>query len=187
MLESKRLPTLDGPRVRLRALTGGDASALFAIFSDPEVMRYWSHPPFAEPAEAAAYVEETHLGLAEGTFYQWGVALRQEEDLVGTTTLWQLDERNRRCEIGFVLGRAHWGQGLMSEALTVLFDFAFGDLGLRRLEADVDPDNTPSISLLERLGFRREGFMRERWWVAGEACDSLFYGLLAREWRARPR
>jgi len=158
---------------------------VFEIFSDSEVLRYWSHEPFASQAQAAAYVEDTLQGFAEKSFFQWGVARRSDDTLLGTCTLWQLDEANRRSEIGFALGRRHWGQGLMSEALGTLFDFAFGDLGLRRLEADVDPENKASISLLEKLGFRREGYLRERWLVAGKVADSLMLGLLARDWRNR--
>jgi RimJ/RimL family protein N-acetyltransferase len=75
----------------------------------------------------------------------------------------------------------------MRAALERLLDFAFGELGLRRLEADVDPNNVRSIASLERLGFRREGYLRERWFVGGQVEDALFYGLLRREWEGRPR
>jgi RimJ/RimL family protein N-acetyltransferase len=166
-------------------LADRDVPALFAIFSDPEVMRYWSHAPFEGESEARTYVEDTRQGCAEGSFLQWGVARSGDDALLGTCTLWKVDPPNRRSEIGFVLGREHWGRGLMTEALETLFEFAFDRLGLERLEADVDPANAASIALLERLGFVREGFMRERWWVGGKAFDSVFYGLLAREW-SRP-
>jgi RimJ/RimL family protein N-acetyltransferase len=71
----------------------------------------------------------------------------------------------------------------MSEALRLLVDFAFGSLGLHRLEADVDPRNGPSLRLLERLGFRREGLLRERYHAQGEIQDSVILGLLAPEWQ----
>jgi hypothetical protein len=67
----------------------------------------------------------------------------------------------------------------------VLVRFAFGPLDLRRLEADVDPRNTPSLRLVEKLGFVREGYMRERWELQGEIQDGVFFGLLRREWNAR--
>ena len=72
----------------------------------------------------------------------------------------------------------------MGEALTALFGFAFGPMALRRLEADVDPRNENSLRILGRLGFRREGLLRERWNVGGEIQDTAFLGLLAREWRS---
>jgi RimJ/RimL family protein N-acetyltransferase len=70
----------------------------------------------------------------------------------------------------------------MQEALGALLNFAFDSLNLHRLEADVDPGNLSSVKTLERLGFRREGYLRERWHVGGEIQDALFYGLLRREW-----
>ena len=184
MISANSLPTIVGPRVLLRGLTEQDVPSLFEIFSNPEVMRYWSRPPFATEADAVAYLEEALRGFEAKTLFQWGLARRSDNSLLGTCTLWQLDPQNRRAEIGFALGREHWGHGFMTEGLIALIDFSFGDLGLRRLEADVDPENAPSIALLERLGFEREGFMRERWLVAGEVYDSLFYGLLEREWRS---
>ena len=75
----------------------------------------------------------------------------------------------------------------MSEALATLLDFAFGTLKLRRLEADVDPRNENSLRILGRLGFRREGLLRERWNVNGEIQDSVFLGLLACEWAEADR
>jgi ribosomal-protein-alanine N-acetyltransferase len=73
----------------------------------------------------------------------------------------------------------------MREVLTRLFDFAFDELRIHRIEADVDPRNDASMGLLERLGFRREGYLRERWFVNDEIQDAAFLGLLAPDWRAR--
>jgi RimJ/RimL family protein N-acetyltransferase len=73
----------------------------------------------------------------------------------------------------------------MTEALSALLDYAFGPMQLRRLEADIDPRNARSMRLVDRLGFRQEGLLRERWNVAGEIQDTAFHGLLAREWQAR--
>jgi RimJ/RimL family protein N-acetyltransferase len=73
----------------------------------------------------------------------------------------------------------------MAEALQALLAYCFEALDLRRIEADVDPRNAASIQTLERLGFQREGFLRERWEVDGEIQDALFYGLLREEWKRR--
>jgi len=73
----------------------------------------------------------------------------------------------------------------MGEALKGLLDYAFGPMNLRRLEADVDPRNSSSLRILDRLGFKREGLLRERWDVEGDIQDSIFLGLLNREWNGR--
>ena len=82
------------------------------------------------------------------------------------------------AEIGFILNREYWGQGLMRQALEAVIDFAFTTLDLHRIEADVDVDNTTSLGLLERLGFKREGLFHDRWYVYEEWQDSVMLGLL---------
>jgi len=71
----------------------------------------------------------------------------------------------------------------MHEALQALLDFGFGELDLNRIEADIDPRNSASARTLERLGFTKEGYLRERWIVGEEVSDTALYGLLRREWR----
>jgi len=177
-----RLPTIAAERVRLRWLTREDIDALFEIFSDDVAMRYWSAAPLADVDEAAGLLDEIHACFERRELFQWGVALQDDDRVVGTCTLTRLDVENRRAEVGFALARAHWGNGYMREALAALIHWAFDDLELHRLEADVDPRNAASIHLLERLGFRKEGHLRERWLVCGEVQDSLIYGLLHRDW-----
>ena len=145
MIELEQLPTLEGDRVRLRALRDSDAEALFEIFSDEEVARFWSSPPWTEPAQAGELLESVRRGLDTKTLWQWGLCAAPEDKVVGTCTLWQIDAENQRAEIGFALNRKVWGRGLMIDALTLLLDFSFNDLGLRRMEADVDPENVASI------------------------------------------
>jgi [ribosomal protein S5]-alanine N-acetyltransferase len=183
MIDGDRLPTLLAPRVALRWLTEGDVDALFAIFSHPEVMRYWSSPP-VDREGARHLLEHIHDAFRRRALFQWGLARREDDLVIGTCTLLNLDKENRRGEIGFALGREHWGRGYMNEALETLLSFAFGELDLHRIEADVDPRNAASIRTLERLGFQREGYLRERWLVNGEAQDTVFFGLLRREWSA---
>ncbi|MEZ4381284.1 MAG: GNAT family protein [Nannocystaceae bacterium] len=176
-----RLPTLVGERVALRWLEARDVDDLYALFGDPKVTEYWSWPAFTERAQAARLLESIHAHFRGGSLYQWGVVDRADDRVIGTCTLADIDRSNLRAEAGFALASARWGRGLMTEAIRVLFDHAFGPLGLRRLEADVDPRNDRSIALLERLGFKREGYLRERWRVGGEVQDSVLLGLLARE------
>lgn len=184
MFDGEQLPTIRAARVQLRWLTDDDVPGLFEIFSDPEVVRYWSTPPYASEEDAAALLAQIRDCFANRTLFQWGVALG--ERAIGTCTLFHVHAANRRAEIGFALRRDHWGQGFMSEAVRALLGFAFSEppqpgLGLKRIEADVDPGNLSSLRLLERLGFQREGLLRERWRVAGGVQDAVVLGLLARE------
>lgn len=182
MIPGDRLPTIEASRIHLRWLVESDVDALHAVFSDPEVMRFWSTPPHPDKGATRALLAEIHDYFNRQELFQWGVALQDDDTVIGTCTLFRIDAKNRRAEIGYALAREHWRKGYMAEALNALLAFAFDDLDLIRLEADVDPDNAASIRCLERLGFKREGFARERWLVDGKAYDSVLFGLLRREW-----
>ncbi|HKG93293.1 MAG TPA: GNAT family N-acetyltransferase [Gemmatimonadaceae bacterium] len=185
LAEAAVLPTLATERLTIRWLTAADVPALFAIFGDADVCRYWSHPPLADLAAASRLLAEIHAYFAARTLFQWGIARRDGGGVIGTCTLASIDAAHRRAELGFALRRDCWGRGYIAEALPALLAFAFETLGLHRLEADVDPRNEASVRVVERLGFRREGLLRERYHVLGDVQDSLIYGLLRREWAAR--
>ena len=104
---------------------------------------------------------------------------------IGTTTLFRFDPRHRRAEVGYALRSDHWGQGLASEAVSLAIDWALRTLDLHRVEADIDPRNDASRRVLERLGFRSEGVLREHFFVGDLATDSELFGVLATEWRER--
>ena len=181
-MDANTLPLIITPRVVLRWISENDVDGLYDVFSDPQVMRYWSTGPLPDRQAAAKMQREIAEGNVKETMMKWGLALRESDSLIGTTTLFNLNLDNGRAEIGYAMGRAYWGKGYMHEALEALVSHAFEVLQMRRLEADVDPRNAASIRTLERLGFQREGFLRERWHVEGEIQDALFYGLLRREW-----
>lgn len=181
----KTFPELDTERLLLRALQQRDVADLFALFGDPEVMRYWSQPPMQALAEAEAMWVAATEAFAATESFRWALQSRSDDRMIGTCSLFHLDAPNGRAEIGYALQRRYWGQGLMQEALRAVIGYAFDPdgLDLGRLEADLDPRNRASARLLERMGFLREGLLRERWTVAGETTDSLIMGLLRREWR----
>jgi [ribosomal protein S5]-alanine N-acetyltransferase len=183
MIDGQELPSIKAERVQLRWLREPDVEGIYAVFSDPRSMRYWSMPAMTERAEADAYLARIHEGFRSKALFQWGIERLEDARVIGTATLFHLDPDNARAEIGYILASAYWGQGYMQEALTALLRYAFGELKLRRIEADVDPRNAGSLKSMERLGFRQEGLLRERWNVAGEIQDSVYFGLLAREWR----
>ena len=181
-MNANTLPVITTERLVLRWVSENDIDSLFEVFSDPQVMRYWSTPPYTDREAAVQLQREIAAGNENNTMIKWGLALRDSDRLIGTTTLFNLSLENGRAELGYAMGREHWGKGYMNEALQALVAHAFEVMNLRRLEADVDPRNTASIRTLERLGFQREGFLRERWHVNGEIQDAIFYGLLHREW-----
>lgn len=177
------LPSLPGDGVQLRSLTTDDVPELHAIFSDADVVRFMSIPQLTSEAATLNFLAQIHDGFRAGTLYQWGIELEQR--IVGTCTLADIDRTNRRAEIGFALARERWGRGLILRAAPAMIQFAFERLDLRRIEADADPRNAASIRVLERLGFQREGLLRERYIQLGEVQDAMIFGLLRRDWDTR--
>ena len=182
MIDGESLPTLEAPRVRLRWLSEDDVDPLFRIFSDGPMMRYWSSTPMKDRSEAVDLLVRIQRQFAERSAFQWGVERKEDGELLGTCTLFAFHRANMRAEIGYCLRSPHWKKGYMGEALGALIDYAFGILLLRRLEADVDPANASSLRILERLGFRREGLLREHVIKDAVPHDEVVFGLLRHEW-----
>jgi RimJ/RimL family protein N-acetyltransferase len=170
--------------LKLRWLDERDAPAQFAIFSDPEVMRFINHP-WTRMAQADEAIDQALVAYQDGTNLIFGVELRETGEVIGNVNLHRFFESNRRCEVGYAVATAHQGRGYASEALGAVIEYGFRELDLDRFEADINPANTASARVLERLGFRKEGYMPERWIIRGEKADSAFYGLLKSYWDAR--
>jgi RimJ/RimL family protein N-acetyltransferase len=172
-------------RLLLRPLVQADAPALFEIFSDPRVARHLSAPAWPEAGLAQARITKDMEAMGAGKYICLGIERLDDNKLVGECSLFNLVEQCRRAEIGYALAYAAWSQGYVTEALVSLLSFGFERLGLNRVEADIDPRNIASAKSLERLGFKKEGHLRERWIVNGEVSDSGLYGLLASDWQSR--
>ncbi|HEX9712614.1 MAG TPA: GNAT family N-acetyltransferase [Actinomycetota bacterium] len=149
-------------RLRARSWAPEDAEAGFAIYSDPEVMRYLGDGTGA-PVPSVEAMRRTLEARAEreagSPFGMW--ALEQLEDgiVVGSILLIPLENRGPDIEAGWHLGRAHWGNGYATEAGRAILSYAFDTLGLERVIAVVYPQNEASLRVAERIGMRRDGRM----------------------------
>jgi ribosomal-protein-alanine N-acetyltransferase len=169
-------------RLQLRTLHDGDVNDIFSIYSDQQVMRYWSGKPITRLQQASAVIHRNLEFAAQGNSVVWAVVHTETQKMVGTCTLFKIDKENQHAEVGFILNRQWWRQGLMSEAVNKMVIYGFEQMALHRLEADVDPGNTASLALLKSMGFRKEGYFRERWDIGGEWKDSVMLGLLATDY-----
>lgn len=177
-----RQVALETERLHLRWITADDAPGLYGVYSDPAVARFLSRPAFTELSQAEKMAANALAGYADGSGVNFAIERKGEPGFMGNCMLFRFHRESRRAEIGYSMARAHWGKGYMHEALQALIGYAFGPLELNRLEADIDPRNSNSAKSLERLGFRMEGVLRERWIVAGEVSDTAYYGLLRNDW-----
>ena len=181
------MPPLRGDVTTLREVAVSDVYALFTLFSDPDVMRYWSRPPMTVRAEAEGLIDEIGESFSTRSGFNWMVVQPDDDAVIGTVALFRFEPRHRRAEIGYSLRSDHWGRGLAIEAVTTMLDWAIRTLGLHRVEADIDPRNEGSRKLLARLGFASEGVLRERYFVGDDVSDTELFGLLAEDWRAGRR
>jgi [ribosomal protein S5]-alanine N-acetyltransferase len=175
-------PAFDTERLQVRGVQPHDLPALQEVNGDDQVTRFLPYDRWQTAQDAQAWFDRMQAMQVAGTALQFVIVRRVDGLAIGTCLLFRFEATSARAEIGYVLGRAHWGQGLMAEALTGLVDCAFRRLNLRRLEAEVDPRNTASCRVLERVGFAHEGLLRQRWVVRGEACDAARFGLLRQAW-----
>ncbi len=129
------IPVLQTSRLRLRPYRADDAPAMFALYSDPRVMRYWSFPAWTALAQAC--IARVLAGAESGELFPWAIAEARDDRLIGAVTLHSLHVDQRRAEVGYSLSPDFHGRGYASEALGLAH--AFDVLGLRRIEADVDP------------------------------------------------
>jgi [ribosomal protein S5]-alanine N-acetyltransferase len=175
-------PPIESPRLRIRIVESSDIADLLEVNGDEEVTRFLPYAAWRSMADGEAWLARMNALNAGGTGLQFAIIEKASGRAIGTLLLFRYDEASARAEIGYVMARAQWGQGFTYEALKALVEFAFGTVGLNRIEANVEPDNVASNKLLLKLGFVLEGRLRENWVGKGKTSDTNVYGLLRRDW-----
>ncbi len=175
---------IESERVAVRLLSEADLPALMDVNGDDAATALLPYATWRSLDDARAWLGRMTALQVTGGALQFVVVDKASAQAIGTCLLFRHDEGSQRVELGYVLGPAHWGRGLMHEALTALLGHAFAHMGIRRVEAEVDTRNAASAGLLRRLGFTREGLLRQRWVSKGEAKDVEMFGLLRSEWKA---
>jgi RimJ/RimL family protein N-acetyltransferase len=178
---------LSGDRIRLTALRSDDVPALAAWDQDTEFLRLYDARP-ARPRSQVELAEWLKDRRGDSNTFIFGIRHLNDERLIGTVELDGILWPHRVCGLGIAIGdRADWGQGYGYEAAQLALAFAFQELNLHRVTATVFDYNDRSISLVERLGFRREGAFREFLERDSVRHDMLLYGLLRPEWQPTQR
>jgi [ribosomal protein S5]-alanine N-acetyltransferase len=176
------IPELTTDRLLLRPFVPEDAPAVQKLVSPREVAAPLDAMPHPYPDGAAEEWIATHAARAEtGVAFTWAVTTRHDGTLIGAVEL-RVESVHRRGEFGYWTGMPFWNQGYTTESAGRVVRYGFETLNLHRIQALVLPTNTGSVRVLEKLGFCREGVLRDyvlRW---GEFQDRAIYGLLREEW-----
>jgi ribosomal-protein-alanine N-acetyltransferase len=176
-------PTLRTARLQLRPFADGDADDLFALHSNAYILRYWDAPPWSERARAERFIATCARMAEEGSGARLAIDRASDKAFIGWVSLTRRNPDYRSASMGYCLDGASWGHGYATEAGRALLQWAFDTLDLNRVQAETDTRNVASARVLEKLGFMREGTLREDCVVNGEVSDSWVYGLIRRQWR----
>ena len=179
-------PNLRTARLLLRPFAESDAEAIYALQSNPRVLRYWDAPPWTERSRADAFIAACRRMEEEESGARFAIETHDDHAFVGWCSMFRWNPVYRSLGIGYCLDERAWGKGFATEAVRAMLQWAYATLDLNRVEAELDTRNLASARVLEKLGFEREGLRREDCIVAGEVSDSWIYGLLKRDWNAGP-
>lgn len=171
-------PRLTTHRLVLRPLNMEDATALFEARGDPEAMLYWDWPPQQSVDQVAKIIADHGKVIAAGEVLWWAVAREAGGPAIGECDLSEIDEHNKRAEIGFLFRRASWGKGYAREAMTAVVEHAFETMKLERLSARIHAGNERGRRLLEKLGFSHEGMARGHVLRDDARIDCLMFGIV---------
>jgi RimJ/RimL family protein N-acetyltransferase len=171
-------------RLVLRRFRAEDLDAFVAYRSDPKIARYQNWEAPYRPSQARQFLQELQAIHPDtpGEWFQFALALRGTDRLIGDCAAHVGADDPRQAEIGFTLASQHQGSGYATEAVRRLLHYLLVERGKHRVRATCDDRNTPSAAVLERVGMRREGHLLESTWSKGEWTNDLLYGVLHREW-----
>ena len=180
-------PVLASERLVLRLAEAPDARALFALYSDRKLMRYWNHDAWTMVEQADRAIAEARLEYARGASMHYVIEQRASRAVIGSCALYDIgqyegDGYGYGAMLGYLLSPREWGKGYLTEAMLEFLDHVFLDRGLHTVRAQVHPENTASASLLAKLGFLPETGAGACWTVAGASCRPRSFVLRCACW-----
>jgi len=182
---SNDFPSLETERLFLRPLTDLDLEFVFRHFSDPDVNRYLLDEEPVTTREQAQEIIDFYLAPGDKPYNRWVIVRKNDMRAVGTCGYHQWQRVHQRAEIGYDLEKASWKQGIMTETLRAMLQYGFEQMKLNRVEALVYVENEASVRLLGRLGFQKEGLLREYCRRCDAYYDHWLRSLLKAEWKSR--
>ncbi len=174
-------PNLESERLFLRKLELKDAPDVQLIRSDEKVMAYMDSERHTTLQHSENFIAAKLKMYEERTGIFWAVIEKSTNTFIGDFAFFKIDKNHSRAEIGYTLKPKFWGKGLMKEAMLSIFNFGFRDLDLHSLEANINPENHNSRTILTKMGFKKEGYFRESYYYNGAYLDCEIYSLLNSE------
>jgi len=174
-------PTLETKRLILRKLRLEDAKDLFEYASDPEVAKYVTWEPHKSIEDSINLIKFTHERYEKREGIIWGIVYKENNKVIGTFDISPVT-KHFRAEIAYALSRDYWGKGIATEAVKEAIKFGFEKMNLNRIQAMCIPENIGSYGVMEKVGMKYEGLIREYMYIKGKFQDLKLYSILRREY-----
>ncbi|KGM44929.1 GNAT family protein [Neobacillus niacini] len=175
-------PTLETDRLKLIEITPIHTLSIFEILSLDEVTRYYGTDRFTSIEEARKIIEVFQKNFYEKRAMRWGIVLKENNKFIGTLGLNGLQLKNKKAEIGYEIHPSFWRKGYTSEAIKEVLRYSYQELKLNRIGAVVYLENEASSNLLQKLGFKKEGVLRDYLFQNNSYHTTSMFSLLKREW-----
>lgn len=175
----KVLPSFETQRLILRKITVNDLDDIFEFSSDPDVAHHMTWEVNKSKDETLNnFVGAVVGGYENGQSADWAIVHKESNKVIGTCSFVDWSNEHKKAEIGYVLNKNYWSNGLASEAITVVINFGFESLQLNRIEGGCDTDNIGSEKVMLKAGFDYEGTLRKNEFIKGEFRDTKIFSIL---------
>ena len=174
-------PELSTERLNLRKIKPEDAESIYLLLSDPEVIKHDTFELFTSVEQAENLISWFNDKFEENRSIFWGICLKDNPEIIGLCKC-EIEIPKVRADIGYDLRRDFWNKGIMTEALREVISFVFDDLYINRIEAAVSTENLASVKVLEKIGFVKEGVLRQRSYLNGSCHDMAMLSILKEEY-----
>lgn len=182
MITHKGTRTIETERLTLRRYTAGDARAMLDNWAgDPEVTKFLTWPPHSDISVSRAVLDDWVKRYEKPDYYQWAIVPKELGEPVGDIAVVEQNDKPGVAQIGYALGKPWWHKGLMSEALSAVIDYLFGEVGFNRIEARHDPNNPRSGAVMRKCGMIYEGTRRQADFNNQGISDACVYSILRGE------
>ena len=187
MIFPLKVPTLLTERLTLRAMGIKDAKEYFELYSDEKVMRGYGIVPHKTLSETQNLIQYLHGSFLKKEQIRWGIWTIKDSAFLGDVGFWRFVPFRFRAEAGAKLFPQHWKRGYMSEALGTIIQYGFDQMGLNSIEGNISPENIASLKLVEKLGFKKEGHLKEHSFNAFSQSfeDTYLMTALKNNWEVR--
>lgn len=181
----RAFPAIETERLILREIVAADAAVLHRYWSDDDVTEYMVLDPFEKIEDTIQMIVLLAGLFADDSGIRWAVVRKEDGVVIGTCGFHNLKPEHFRAEMGYEIGKEYWGQGLMSESIKAILDYGYETMDFNRVEAFVNEGNSRSLRLLEKIGFRLDGTLREYEFARGRFVDQHCLSLLRKQRSAR--